>query len=56
MYGDSAYRSAWIQYELGNLECSGKNGSYPSDEKFDNLKEKIEELENKVQIRFTIIF
>ena len=41
MYGDSEKRYSWIQYELGNLECRGKSGKYPSEERLIKLDNKL---------------
>ena len=43
LYGDSEKRYSWIEYSLGNLVCSGKSGKYPSEERLNQLKDKINE-------------
>ena len=36
-YGDSQGRQSWIQYELGQFICSGKNNFYPSEAESTNF-------------------
>ena len=40
-FGRSSGRGSWVTYELGNLECAGKSGIYPS-EKNEHRIEKVE--------------
>jgi hypothetical protein len=48
-YGDSKQRFQWIQYTLGQFQCSGKNQHYPNEEKvwkeIDDLKASDIEIE-----------
>jgi len=52
-YGDSEARYSYIKYDLGNLICSGKSGSYPSQERdnqlYIQLKGEIGELEAQTE-------
>ena len=52
-YGDSFYRYQWIQYDLGHLACRGKEGYYPSEQKYqvqiDQINKEIGTLENEVK-------
>jgi hypothetical protein len=51
-YGDSKERFQWIQYTLGQFQCSGKKQHYPNEEKVWN---KIDDLEaSDIELETTI--